>query len=316
MDRKGSTGINSDIKKEEGDLMKHNYVVLGEEPVSVVVELGLGACLSEWIPTAKLIAEHFGVLLYERSGINKSEGSTNKRAPLNIANELHELLKNINHTDKIVLIAHSQGGLYSQQFCRLYPNLVKGLILLDPLSANDNTFKECLSAKEYQQSGVDKSGNLKLMHTLATLKLGFITKMLLRKAPPFYYYNGYEPAEVKDILDSACKPMHSKVAYEEYEEAHVSGNVESLKSGKGFPDIPLILITHSSSMAVEDSIQFGNNTREFATKVEEIWQKIMKEYLEFSAKAVWKQAEHSTHFIHLTEPELIITALGEIKKLS
>jgi hypothetical protein len=33
-----------------------------------------------------------------------------------------------------------------------------------------------------------------------------------------------------------------------------------------------------------------------------------------STKAVWIQTEHSTHFIRLTEPELIVTSLEEINK--
>ena len=33
-----------------------------------------------------------------------------------IAKELHELLGQINHDAKIILIAHSQGGLYAQQY--------------------------------------------------------------------------------------------------------------------------------------------------------------------------------------------------------
>lgn len=38
----------------------------------------------------------------------------------------------------------------------------------------------------------------------------------------------------------------------------------------------------------------------------------MKEYLEFSPDAVCLQAGHSGHYIHLTEPELIVGAAEEM----
>ena len=60
-----------------------------------------------------------------------------------------------------------------------------------------------------------------------------------------------------------------------------------------FPDIPLTLITHSSGFAIEESMKFGNNTREFAAKIEDMWPSIMKEYLSFSKESRYVQAEHS-----------------------
>ena len=52
---------------------------------------------------------------------------------------------------QITILAHSQGGLYAQQFARLYPEMVEKLVLLDLLSANDNRFKSELSKREYLQ---------------------------------------------------------------------------------------------------------------------------------------------------------------------
>ncbi|WP_442944903.1 alpha/beta fold hydrolase [Oribacterium sp. C9] len=34
---------------------------------------------------------------------------------------------------KIIILAHSQGGLYAQQFARLYPNMIRGIVFVDPL---------------------------------------------------------------------------------------------------------------------------------------------------------------------------------------
>lgn len=286
-----------------------NYKIFGREYVSIIIEMALGACMGEWIHIAKELSANNGVLLYERAGINNSEVSLSDRTPFNIAQELHTLLQHIKHEDKIIIIAHSQGGLYVQQFTRLYPDMVKGLILLDPLSANDNKFKELLTDKEYKKSGVDKSPNISIMYKLAKLHMGFLTKKIMKGAPPFCYYNKFGEDEMNDILNAVIKPEHCITALNEYVEAHKNENINHLVEKESFPDIPLVLITHTSQLAIEENMRYGNNSSEFATKIEGIWQDIMKEYLSFSKKSTWIQAKNSSHYIHLTENQLILNGL-------
>lgn len=292
---------------------KINYKILGGEGVSIIIEMGLGACLGEWLHVAEMLSAHHSVLLYERAGINHSGISLKERTPGNIAKELYELLETIKQEEKVIIIAHSQGGLYAQQFARLYPDMVKGLILLDPLSANDHLFKELLTGKEYKKSGVDKSFNMLIMYRLAKLHMGFITKKLMKNAPPFYYYNEYSEEVKNDILSAVTKPEYCLTAWKEYTEAHKDQNISHLKEKGDFPDIPLVLITHTSQSAIEESMKFGNNSRELAAKVEDMWQNIMKEYLSFSKKSHWVQAEHSSHYIHLTESQLLLRGLEWIE---
>ena len=60
------------------------------------------------------------MLVYERAGINHSKKSDKERTPTNIAIELKMLLDTVSHEEKIVVIGHSQGGLYASEFCGLY----------------------------------------------------------------------------------------------------------------------------------------------------------------------------------------------------
>lgn len=79
-----------------------------------------------------------------------------------------------------------------------------------------------------------------------------------------------------------------------------------------FPEIPLILVTHDSKTAIDEIVYYCGTTSEVAEKVESIWQNIMKEYLSFSSKSRLIQAKKSSHYIHLTEPEIILSTLDEI----
>lgn len=82
--------------------------------------------------------------MYER-GRNISK----PRSPKNIAVELHTLLQNLPCSSKVTLLAHSQGGLYAQQFARMYPDMVSGIVFVDPLSAKDKLEK----SREHAEQG-------------------------------------------------------------------------------------------------------------------------------------------------------------------
>lgn len=281
------------------------FKIMGQEPVRFVIEMGLGACVEEWNTLAHRLEDMGGVLIYERTGIGRSAASDSERTPETIAKELHELLGFVYHDAKIIFIAHSQGGLYAQQYIRMYPEEVKGVILIDPLSARDFIFKEQLTDQEYVKSGVDKSQNLLILEKLSKFRLGWLIKKMMKNAPPLYYAE-FSKEDEDAILNSYTKRAHLRTCYQEYLCAHEKKHVQELMEKGSFPDIPLTLITHSSDFAIEESMQFGNNTRAFATKIEDMWQDLMKEYLDFSQKSIHIQADHSGHYIHLTEPELIV----------
>lgn len=287
------------------------FKVIGTTPIKFVIEMGLGVCIEEWYTLAQKLQDMGSVLLYERAGIGRSTESQYTRTPKVIAKELHDLMLYVKCEEKIILIAHSQGGLYAQQYIRLFPEEVEGIMLIEPLSVRDYIFKEQLTEKEYAQSGIDKSRNLLIFEKLSRLRLGWIVKKMMNNAPPLYYAK-FPEKDMEIILDSYTNITHLRTSYQEYYNAHVMDNISELMDKNDFPDIPLTLITHSSEIAIEESIKFGNNSRDFAIKIENMWQDVMKDYLCFSKKARHVQAEHSGHYIHLTEPELII---NEVKKM-
>ena len=71
------------------------YKIYGKQKIDIVVEMGLGACIEEWEHIAKQLSVQYGVMLYERAGINRSNKSANQRTPSNIAKELYDMLEKI-----------------------------------------------------------------------------------------------------------------------------------------------------------------------------------------------------------------------------
>lgn len=289
----------------------NNYTIFGSKTVDVVIEMGLGACIAEWESLARELGKNHGVLVYERAGINHSDKSDEERTPTNIAEELRRLIDEIPHDEKVVIIGHSQGGMYASEFCGIYPEIVKGLILLDPLSIEDNRFKMELTARELKKSGADKSKNFIILEILARLGLKGVVKKVMSQAPPFYYA-GFSEEQKEDILNSLVNITHLNTCREEYRLAHDDEALRNMVSKDKYPDIPIILVTHSSEEAIQENMEFGRNSRSFAVRIEQLWQEIMKVYLDYSERAIWMQAKKSTHYIHLTEPELIIESVNNL----
>lgn len=234
-----------------------SYAVFGKGAIDMVIEMGLGSCIGEWWHVAERLSKSHTILLYERAGCAGGKPSTLSRTPENIAAELHVLLKRLGCENKITLLAHSQGGLYAQQFARLYPQELRALILLDPLSAREELFQANLTKREYQRSGVDKSFGMKLSLLLARLNMTNMLKKAMRDAPPFYYYDGFSK-DTQDYILTACTcPGHYRTALLEYRMAHQTELIKGLASPEGFPTIPVFLITHSSEKMKREIMEFG-----------------------------------------------------------
>ncbi len=279
----------------------------------VIIETALTSCNAEWWHLAEKWSEKFCVLLYDRAGYGSSSISTLPRTPMNIANELGNLIKALGVQGKIVLIGHSLGGLFAQQFARLFPERTHALILLDPVSANNRTLKQQLSSKEYYQSGIDKSKNLGIGQTISSLRLGFLFKPLLRKAPPFYYYNEFTKEAEDCILNNLTQSKLYKSAISEYQFLESDNTAATLVEKGNFPNIPLFLICHDPEIMIAEIMEYGGADKTTAIKIDELWVSLMKEYLRFSEKAVYRQAQKSGHFIHLSDPDVIWEALLSIK---
>ncbi|MEA4889900.1 MAG: alpha/beta hydrolase [Clostridiaceae bacterium] len=283
------------------------YRIYGSGNKILVIDSCLGSCSAEWWHIGEALSDKYKILLYDRAGYGNSTVSTLSRTPKNIASELNTLLKSLNMDKNIVILGHSQGGLNAIQYATLYPNQVRGLILIDPATPFDNEFKEKLSTAEYKKSGVDKTMTLKIGIMTTSLGLGFAFKPLLKKSPPFCYYEFSD--EAKDyMLGALCKKSTYKTALAEYEFAHNKNDtqniLEAIKNSV-LQDLPIILLTHSSDFYIKELKHFANLDLQTAQKIEFLWQEIMKRCLSLSSHTKHIIAPNSGHYIQLTDYKIL-----------
>jgi pimeloyl-ACP methyl ester carboxylesterase len=99
--------------------------------IPVVFENGLGGRMEWWKKVLLEISKNTTTFAYNRPGYGNSDSASTPRDGAHIVDELRSLLKSKGLTPPYILVGHSMGGLYMQQFARRYPDEVSALILVD-----------------------------------------------------------------------------------------------------------------------------------------------------------------------------------------
>lgn len=103
----------------------------GTGPV-VIFQSGLGDGHAVWAPVMDKLPATMPALAYDRPGNGGSPSTADARDPCAIADELHQLVRQLDLKPPFVLVGHSLGGLYQHCYADRYPEEVLGLVLIDP----------------------------------------------------------------------------------------------------------------------------------------------------------------------------------------
>ncbi|KAF5016967.1 hypothetical protein F66182_11188, partial [Fusarium sp. NRRL 66182] len=103
----------------------------------IIIFPGAGESSSSWPRVQESVSRFARILVYDRTGLGKSESRTNdtnvnnKGAAIIAAEELCILLDTLRITGPYVLVAHSYGAIVAREFLHLRSNQVAGMVLAD-----------------------------------------------------------------------------------------------------------------------------------------------------------------------------------------
>lgn len=124
--------LNAQEKYVNIDGQKFRVEESGTGDVTVIFENGMSDSLEAWGSIPDTVSLFARVFLYDRADIGKSDTSQQKRTIPNMVLELKNILNQENIKPPYVLVGHSLGGYITRYFSSQYPDVVKGLLLLDP----------------------------------------------------------------------------------------------------------------------------------------------------------------------------------------
>jgi pimeloyl-ACP methyl ester carboxylesterase len=127
------------------DPLPGELVAVGEDRLHVVSEgtgsppvllsAGLGGAWFDWIPVAELLRDRHRVISFDRPGLG---GSPPVRRATRLSGEAHRLAAlALWAGPPVVVVAHSLAGFHAEAFARLRPELVHGMVLVDPSAEQD-----------------------------------------------------------------------------------------------------------------------------------------------------------------------------------
>jgi len=114
----------------------HLYTTGSGSP-AVVFEAGISATCLNWRALQEKLAALTRVVSYDRSGLGWSDPAGSPRTASTLAKELHAALAAAQVEPPYVLVAHSFGGLVVRRFALLHPADVAGIVLVDALQPEE-----------------------------------------------------------------------------------------------------------------------------------------------------------------------------------
>lgn len=114
---------------------KFEYRIIGNGCTKLLIELGIGCSFDAWLNVIDAIKNDYTIIVYHRLGYGSSSNPKSERTTKNIAIELHNFLSELN-INRFVMVGHSFGGLCTIQFAKMYPEMIRAIVLVDSTSFN------------------------------------------------------------------------------------------------------------------------------------------------------------------------------------
>lgn len=107
------------------------YATLGEGPLTIVLEAGLGDGMGSWDGIFEELSSITKVFAYSRPGYAPSSATTRPRTAEQIVDDLRQLLKRSGNSPPYILVGHSLGGIYMLNYIERFPEEVAGVVLVE-----------------------------------------------------------------------------------------------------------------------------------------------------------------------------------------
>jgi pimeloyl-ACP methyl ester carboxylesterase len=284
---------------QELDGGRVHVAVDGTGPAVVVLESGLGGGVAEWDFVARDLADVAQVVRRDRPGLGASDPTDQPRTPVAAATALKSLLDALGLAPPYVLVGHSLGGLHVRAFACLYPDLVSGVVLVDPSHEDADDEIPHLRTASRAQSWLART--LVRLGRPGRSAFGAIYRASLKsECDPDL------PAETAALVERSLAATRGEAAQRAIA-AEMAGLEESfaqtreLRAAGGFPDVPLRVIS-----------QGRPRRSRFMSGMLGHWHRLHAGLAGLSPQGEHWVAERSGHLVPVEQPEIVVAAVRDV----
>ena len=281
-------------------------LIEGEGKNTVIIFPGMGCSIYSWMDVVNDISEYAKVIVIHRSGVGNSDENENRSTTLTASEDLFAIIKKLNINEKIILVGHSYGGLCVQNFARLHPDIIKGIVLVDSSSVNTYKFNE-LYLPISNETGSDEY-YIKMWKGYSQY-----TKEQLKE----YIKPTLGLEELKLSRDIQEKIIDFSISPELYknmlsEVIDLRSTVKCINSMGEFPNVQLIILVRDYEYSLLKSIDEGGIPKEEAEKIEGLWQELSNELKYLSNESELREVQGSGHAIHIDRRKLVVHSIRQL----
>ncbi len=279
----------------------------GTGSTTVVFDAPSGDAGWTWFKVQPEVAKHTRACVYDRAALGYSDPAACPNSAANAVEDLHKALQVAAIKPPYLLVGNSLGGENAQLYTYRYPEQVKGLVLLEPRTEDENARLDKVTGGKIRQiNAMVKAQNAQC---LAAAKKGF-----QQGSAALTNCVGDSPAFYGPVRGKAVQSIETKSAYwqsliDEYNAFDASdGQLRAVR--QRFGDLPLLVLTRGvSPFAVPGKPHSALNKA-----LEDENAKIHKEIAALSNKGTQRLVAGAAHVIQAEQPAAVVQAVLEVLK--
>jgi pimeloyl-ACP methyl ester carboxylesterase len=266
-----------------------HLVEMGEGTPAVVIIPALADNVLQWLPILEGVAAETRAIVYDRAGVGWSDPPRQwKRTPELMATDLHAMLHAAGIAPPYVLAAHSIGGIVARRFYAQYPDEVAGILLID-------------SSHEGQARRFDaadwRKGRFFYLKVMARRQARILGARRLADSL------GLMPGIADDVAREA-PPEHANAA---------RAIILSTRQRRTMVREMLMMTRLREAPPNLGSVPLTVLTRAAGTgEGWPVWAQLQDELAALSTDGEHLHAGTAGHYVHLGEPELVISAILDL----
>jgi pimeloyl-ACP methyl ester carboxylesterase len=234
------------------------------------------------------MAEITRVCDYDRAGMGYSEPAFKPTRATEVAPNLHALLSAANIDDDLVLVGWSAGGMYAREYYRQFPDRVKGMVLVD--SAHEQ-FVQLMPPAPSNQQHLDSLIRNYYLAQFGWLRLNGEIEQQYRDAP-------LSEPDRKRLIAIFQKSHTYRTLVDEG--VGLELDYASAVAPPDLGNLPVVVIAE------------GKPRHPYMQENLALWHELQQELASLSSNGRLVIAAESAHFIHRTEPDVILRAVKEV----
>ncbi len=291
-----------------------NVFCTGAGSPTVIFEAGGGGDSSSFRSVQPGLSAFTRVCAYDRAGVGFSDLAPWPSTAVYTVNDLHRLVQAISPNHPVILVGHSNGGLYVSLYAATYPNEVAGMVLIDPFTVGaDRMATVWLTPRQrddwYASDNRDISD---ARRCLALAKAGALVRPEARKSscldnPPTPDAARHEVLNEQLARESEQEVLLSAMidTYPAANHGMSSAELALQKADPNFGDTPLIVLTAGK----HEDTALPKQTR---MAIDETWKKNNDALAARSSRGSNRVVANTDHYIQKEQPAAVIDAVHQV----